>query len=159
MDAWRLFCDVARHHSFSAAAAEHGITQSAASQKIRALEEELGASLFDRSCRPLGLTPAGEILLKEMQYLIQRYDSVAQKISALGRQLSGNVHVTAIYSAGIELLSQARESFESQHERVSVHVRYMRPDDVYDAVRHGDCDMGIVSYPKSWRGVGVDPAA
>ena len=58
-----LFCRVADHRSFSKAAVDCGLTQSAVSQAISGLEESVGACLIDRSSRPLGLTEAGEIYL------------------------------------------------------------------------------------------------
>ena len=56
----RLFCAVAKNRSFSQAAADHGITQSAVSQRIGHLEKRLGVKLIDRSVRPLVLTAAGD---------------------------------------------------------------------------------------------------
>ncbi|MCC7205272.1 MAG: LysR family transcriptional regulator, partial [Phycisphaeraceae bacterium] len=65
MQSLRLFCDVAGHRSFSLAAKKHGITQSAVSQRVGQLEKRLGVTLLDRSVRPLALTPAGELFLRE----------------------------------------------------------------------------------------------
>lgn len=157
METLRLFCDVARLQSFSLAAEQHDLTQSAVSQRIGALEKKLNARLIDRSVRPLALTPAGELLLREAIDILERYDRLAQSVSAIQQGPSGRIEVDAIYSAGIDLLKQTKEAFEQQHPRVSVDIRYKRPDEVYDAVRHDRCDLGILSYPQRWRDVGVIP--
>jgi DNA-binding transcriptional LysR family regulator len=72
MQTIRLYADVARYRSFSEAAREHGITQSAASQRIRSLEDRLGVMLIDRSVRPLALTPAGEVYGRGCIELLER---------------------------------------------------------------------------------------
>jgi DNA-binding transcriptional LysR family regulator len=157
MQSLRLFCEVARLQSFSRAAVELGITQSAASQRISQLERRLGISLFDRSVRPLALTAAGEIFLREGKDLLDRYDDLEQKVSQLRPTLHGQVIVDAIYSAGIDLLNHIRARFIERHPDTTVTVNYKQPDEVYDSVRNDHCDFGIVSYPQSWREVGVIP--
>jgi len=153
----RLFCDVAGQRSFSAAAVKHDITQSAASQRIGHLEKELGVTLIDRSVRPLSLTPAGEIFYAETKELLQRYDRLTQRLSQLDSDIKGDVVVDAIYSAGIDLLNHLKESFEESRPRVTVKIDYKRPEEVYDAVQHQRCDLGILSYPQRWRDVEVIP--
>ena len=157
MQTLRLFCDIARHHSFSRAAGEHGITQSAASQRVSQLEKKLGVTLIDRSVRPLGLTAAGEAFLRGCLDLVERYDHLEHRVTNLGSPLNGHIRVTAIYSAGIELLNRASETFRDINPSSCVTVTYAHPDEVYETVRHDEADLGIVSYPGRLRGVGVIP--
>ena len=90
MHGLRIFCDVAKYHSFSQAAQEHGITQSAASQRVGQLEKKLGVKLINRSVRPLVLTAAGEEYLHGCQELLGRYDLLERRVSSIcavgGRQ-------------------------------------------------------------------------
>lgn len=153
MQSLRLFCDVVQYRSFSQAAAKHGITQSAASQRIGVLEKRLGVKLIDRSVRPLVLTPVGELFATECRKLLDRYDRLEQRVSQLQSQLVGQVRVEAIYSAGIDLLQRVRDAFIREHGQVEVLIEYRRPAEVYDAVREHRCDLGIVSFPKHWSGV------
>jgi DNA-binding transcriptional LysR family regulator len=150
----RLFCDVARHRSFSQAAADHDLTQSAVSQRVSALERRLRVQLIDRSVRPLGLTSAGDLFLEGARDLIERYDRLERQVSQFRPVVSGEVRVDAIYSAGIDLLNQVKEKFERLHNQVRVVLEYKRPDEVYEAVRQQRCDLGVVSYPQAWRDVG-----
>ena len=159
----RLYCDVASQRSFSAAAVKHDITQSAASQRVGQLEKQLGITLIDRSVRPLSLTPAGEIFYTEARELIQRYDRLTQRLTKMAgadgvdSDLRGEVVVDAIYSAGIDLLNHLKDEFEATRPRVTVTIDYKRPEEVYDAVSHQRCDLGILSYPQRWRDVEVIP--
>ncbi|MEX2387035.1 MAG: LysR family transcriptional regulator [Phycisphaeraceae bacterium] len=167
MQTLRLFVDVARCHSFSKAAAAHGITQSAASQRISHLEKKLGATLLDRSVRPLELTAAGQVYLDGCLELLEGYDRLKQQVARLGAEtpgaadveadIEGLVRVAAIYSSGIELLNRIRERFLAEHPRIEIEIRYNQPEQVYDAVRAFECDLGILSYPQRWRQVGVIP--
>lgn len=153
----RLYCEVARHQSFSKAAAVMGLTQSAVSQRILALEKELSIQLFDRSVRPLALTPEGEVFLKEARLLVERYDKLVHRVTQMQQGLAGNVVIETIYSAGIDLLNRVKQAFTELHPQVTVEIAYKRPEEIHDSVKHGRCDLGIVSYPRHWRDVGVVP--
>ncbi len=156
----RLICDVAVMRSFSQAAGKHGITQSAASQRVSQLERRLGVTLLDRSVRPLELTEAGREFVKGCRELLERYDQLEQRIARQRPETdepAGEVRVDAIYSAGIDLLNQVKESFENKHPKVNVLVEYKRPEQVYEAVQGQRCDLGILSFPKRWKQVGVIP--
>ncbi|MEX0745023.1 MAG: LysR family transcriptional regulator [Phycisphaeraceae bacterium] len=164
MQTLRLFTDVARCHSFSRAAAMHGITQSAASQRVNQLEKRLGVTLLDRSVRPLELTRAGQAFLNGCSDLLAEYDRLELKVARMSAEpdaadgpIEGVVRVAAIYSSGIELLGRIRERFVAAHPRIEVQIRYNRPEQVYESVRAFECDLGILSYPQRWRQVGVIP--
>jgi len=157
MQSLRLFYDVAERRSFSEAAKLHGITQSAASQRISQLEKKLGVTLLDRSVRPLAMTRAGEMFLDGCQNLLERYHQLQRKVVGLCDDAAGRVRVAAIYSAGIDLLEHIREGFEAEHQQIKIQICYKRPHEVYDSVRAHTCELGIVSYPQRWRQVGIIP--
>lgn len=157
LDTIKLFCDVAENRSVSRAAELSGITQSAASQRIMALERELGVQLVDRSTRPLQLTDTGRRYHHGCRKIIDRYRLLEQQIKASGRNGRGVVHVAAIYSAGIDLLNQIQHDFEAEHNDVTVEIHYAQPDQVHEQVKAGRVDMGILSYPDRWRGVVTHP--
>ena len=157
MQTLRLFADVARLQSFSQAAELHGITQSAASQRIGSLETRLGVTLFDRSVRPLRVTDAGRVYMIGAEDILARFDRLEAKVRSLRSDPEGAVRVAAIYSAGIELLDAVRERFEREHPRATVRIVYEKPEGVYAAVREGSADLGILSYPQRWRKVSILP--
>lgn len=151
----RLFSDTARCHSVSVAASLHGITQSAASQRIGQLEKQLGVTLLDRSVRPLGLTEAGRVYLAGVGDVLRRYDELERRVAAIGEDTAGVVRVSAIYSSGIDLLRRAREAFEKERPNIAVQIAYEKPDAVHDSVVHGRADVGILSYPDRFKKIGV----
>lgn len=157
VDAIKLFCDVAQHRSVSKAAEANGVTQSAVSQRLAALERELGVKLIDRSKRPLQLTDVGETYHHGCRAILDRYAKLTRKITDRKKELTGTMRVAAIYSAGIDLLAQAVESFETDHDGAEVEVQYHQPDVVFERVRDDLVDIGIVSYPDRWKGVVTVP--
>lgn len=160
MQTTRLFVEVARCRSFSKAAAVFGISQSAASQRIGQLEQRLGVKLIDRSVRPFELTQAGELYLVGAADTLKRFDQIEREVSSLGlneQTLQGEVRIAAIYSAGIDLLSQLRDRFVNEHQDVQVELTYLKPDQVHRAVLEKRADMGIVSFPDRFAKVDVEP--
>ena len=157
LQALRVYCDVAGLRSFSQAAKRHDITQSAVSQRIRQLEQRLGTRLLDRSTRPFELTAAGRLLYEEGLGLLAQADQLTERITALGKSgeetVTGVVTASAIYSAGIGLLRQLQEDFGKAHPGIRVEMQYERPEAVAENVLSGRSDLGIISYPKRWRGV------
>lgn len=159
IDAIKLFCDVATLRSVSRAAEVSGVTQSAASQRIMALEKELGVQLIDRSKRPLQLTAAGDVFHRGCRKIIERYEHLKRQVAgaAAGHGLRGEVTIAAIYSSGIDLLNQVTASFEAEHPRATVRISYLQPDAVYEGVRGEQYDLGILSYPERWRDLAHTP--
>lgn len=157
LSAIQLFCDIARQGSISGGARLHGVTQSAASQRIMALERELGVRLIDRGTRPLQLTAAGEIYRQGSEEIIDRYEQLKRQIAEPSGAIGGTVQVAAIYSVGIDLLNQAAERFEERHTKVRVHVDYQQPAAVHKRVRDQRVDFGILSYPQQWRDLAAQP--
>jgi DNA-binding transcriptional LysR family regulator len=160
MQTIRLFVEVARCRSFSKAAALFGISQSAASQRIGQLERRLGVKLIDRSVRPFELTQAGELYLVGAADTLKRLDRIEQEVSSLGltgETLEGTVRVAAIYSAGIDLLSQLRDRFVAEYPEVQVELNYLKPEQVHRAVVDQQADLGIVSFPDRFTKVIVQP--
>src|SRR5215831_1208860 len=83
LDALRIFVVAARHLSFTEAASELNLTQSAVSHRIGGLEEELGLSLFNRLTRRLELTPHGRVLARRVENAIGEIDRSVLDISEL----------------------------------------------------------------------------
>ena len=72
VEALNIFCEVVRHQSFSRGANASSVSQSAASQTVRQLENQLGIQLIDRSKRPWRLTAEGKIFFKGCQEIVER---------------------------------------------------------------------------------------
>src|SRR3954470_10021927 len=116
----RAFEAVARRLSFSAAAEELHLTQSAISRQIRALEDELGAALFLRGTRHVELTNAGAALLRAVAPLLDRLDASVRQIRA--KQSRQQVGVTTFPSfASLWLLPRLQE-FQQAHPGTDIRI-------------------------------------
>lgn len=130
-----------------------GVSQSAASQHVQELERRLGVTLFDRSKRPLELTPAGRIYNDFCRDVLRREEELALELGSLKEQVEGAVEVASIYSVGLSEMSHLQEEFAARYPTASLHVEYMRPEKVYEAVLNDTADLGLVSYPEASREV------
>jgi DNA-binding transcriptional LysR family regulator len=93
LDGVEMFLAVARHRSFRRAAAELGVTPSAAGQAVRALETRLGVALFVRTTRSVGMTEAGERFLAEAEPAYQALAAAGAAASDLGGRPAGKLRL------------------------------------------------------------------
>lgn len=157
LDTIKIFCDVAQHRSFSEGARLSGITQSAASQRIRALEVELGVRLLDRSTRPCRLTPEGRMYYRGCRDILDRYERLQLEVKGRARALRGRVEVVSIYSGDVAHLEAVKAEFQRENPEARVDIRYRQPAGTHDAVRDEECDFGILSYPERWSDLAAIP--
>ncbi len=153
----RLFKEVASLRSVSKGAAQCGIGQSAASQHLQEVERRLGVILLDRTKRPLELTSAGKLYYEFCRDIVRRQEVLARDLEGLKGDVEGTVRVASIYSIGLTEMSRLQEAFSSQHPAAHLHVEYMRPERVYEAVRGEEADLGLVSYPAANREIAAIP--
>src|SRR5437773_8884890 len=104
LNALLVFETAARHGSFTRAAGELGVTQTAVSHQVKALEGELGVALFRRSPRRLALTAEGQAWAAELRPLFQRLRDANQRLRAPARTRRPLVAVTVIPSFGARWL-------------------------------------------------------
>jgi DNA-binding transcriptional LysR family regulator len=152
LEALKIFCDVVRSASFSRGAAENGISQSSASHVVHELEKRLGVKLIDRSKRPLVPTAHGRLYYEGCRELVARYFELENRVKALedGNHVVGTVRVAAIYSVGLSHMSQYVERFHAEHPAADVRLEYLHPTQVIEAVRSGDAELGLISFPRKW---------
>lgn len=143
----RAFEAVARRLSFSGAAEELFLTQSAVSRQIRSLEEELGATLFLRGTRHVELTPDGKLLQTAVESILDRLDGTVRQIrSTRGRRV---VNVTTFASFASLWLIPRLEAFQRAHPdmdiRVSAHDQLVDLEDseVDIALRYATPGRGV----------------
>ena len=95
LDGVEAFLGVAQHRSFRRAAAELGVTPSAISQAVRALEARIGAALFIRTTRSVGLTEAGERFLSRAKPAFAELVAASEVARDLGQRPTGLLRLTA----------------------------------------------------------------
>jgi DNA-binding transcriptional LysR family regulator len=157
LEAIKVFCDLASMRSFSRAAAANGRSQPAVSRIVHELEKRLRGRLIDRSRRPLQLTPLGEAYYEGCKRILEQYLALEASLLSAAPTLSVTVRVAAIYSVGLGDMGQHVERFEALHPHVKVHVDYLHPVHVYQHIRDGEADFGLVSFPRPTRDLAVLP--
>jgi len=135
----------------------NGISQSAATQHIQELEKRLSVQLLDRSTRPLGLTPGGKLYADLCRDVLRREEDFAVALDEIKAEAEGTVRVASIYSIGLSEMSRLRDEFARVCPGAQLHIEYLRPDKVYEAVIEGHADLGFISYPEHRRNLTVIP--
>jgi LysR family glycine cleavage system transcriptional activator len=137
----RAFEAAARHKSFTRAAAELHVTQTAISHQIRRLEEQLGLQLFTRRNRALQLTPAAESYLPAVR---AAFEDLRQATARLRRRDPGELlTVSTIASLAAKWLLQRVALFQEAHPGIEVrltastHLVDFRREEIDMAVRYG----------------------
>ena len=96
----RYFVAVAEQRSFTKAANQYYLSQTAVTQQVRALEETLGVQLLDRNSRPVSLTPAGAVFLTEAKAILERMNTAVSRARDASTGLVGSVRIG--YTKGYE---------------------------------------------------------
>lgn len=122
LDGIEAFLRVARHRNFRRAAAELGVTPSAIGQAVRALETRLGAALFIRTTRSVGLTEAGERFLARAKPAFEELVAASEVVNELGRRPSGLLRLTVPRAVVPILLDPLIASFCQAYPEVEVEV-------------------------------------
>ena len=153
LETLKVFCDLAETKSFSKAAEANGITQSAVSQQVRALELKFHVTLVERNRKACALTPEGRTLLEASRQILDTYKSLGDRLHRSGHAVEGRLRVASIFSIGLHELPPRLHAFRTRHPEVEVAVEYRRSPDVYESVANGEVDLGLVAYPQARPGL------
>jgi DNA-binding transcriptional LysR family regulator len=122
LDGVEAFLSVAQHRSFRRAAAELGVTPSAISQSVRALEARVGAALFARTTRSVGLTEAGERFLSRAKPAFEELVAAGEVARGLGQRPAGLLRLSVPRAVVPILLESLIASFCQTYPEVEVEV-------------------------------------
>lgn len=128
--------------SFAKAADRVGRSTSAVSAQIRKLEEQVGAPLFRKAGRGLGLTDAGEVMLRYARRLVELNDEAA--VAARGTDLEGWVRLGFQEDFGESLLVDVLGRFARAHPKVRIEARVARNADLTERLDAGELDLALV---------------
>ena len=153
----KVFRTVATHLNFSRAAEELLLTQPAVTQQIKALEDEFGVSLFDRSGGRITLTPAGHALLpyaEELKALSAEAHCVVANVSGTP---GGQLAVGSSQTISQYLLPNLIAGFLRQNPRVSITVISSNTDGVLDALAEHKTQLALIEGPALRKDIHVEP--
>ena len=160
-----LLLSVARTGSLGAAAREHGISQQAASERIRRLEGTLGVQVLRRSRQGSSLTTAGALVADWAGQLTELATGLEASVAALRAERDARLRVAASLTVSEYLMPRwlvtLRHQVEARGDELSVQLTATNSEEVAERVRDGRAGLGFVEGPSApddltWREVGTD---
>ncbi len=137
----RYFVAVAEQRSFTKAANQYYLSQTAISQQIRALEDAIGVRLLDRDSRPVTLTPAGSVFFQEAKAILSRMDTALSRARDASTGLVGTLRVG--YTKGYERsdLSNTLRAFHLEYPNVLITCHRCDTDVLAAGLLNGEYDI------------------
>jgi molybdate transport repressor ModE-like protein len=141
----RLFLHVAEAASITHGARSSNMSLASASERIRAMEEALGAPLLERKRRGVELTPAGSVLVQHAQLVMQQLEQMRGELNSYAKGLRGHVRLLSNTVGMLEYLPAALAAFLSAHPNVDVDLEERPSREIARAIAAGQADIGIVA--------------
>ncbi|MWD28701.1 LysR family transcriptional regulator [Aquicoccus sp. SCR17] len=155
----KAFIAVARYGSVTRAAAMLDMTQPGLTQAIKALEQIVGVTLFDRGPRGVTMTRAGHDFLKTAERLSEDLERAVANLQSSASLDHGHVTVSSVPSIASSFLPVMVAEFQSAHPGLKVLIYDGMASAVADMVRDGTCDMGITSLAPGEEDLATDQIA
>lgn len=137
----KYFQAIVRCKSFTEAAEECYISQSAISQQMQALEQELGVKLINRENRRFSLTPAGEHFYKRSLILVDDFEKLCRETARIARKDTAELHIGYLKCYGGQEFPLAVAAFSEKHPEVFVKIINGTHEELYDELRFGKVDL------------------
>jgi len=142
VEALRTLLTVIDHGSITRAAAVLHVSRSAASWRIKRLEEQVGQQLLIRDGRTVSPTRAAQAILDDTRVLVENHDRVAQRLES--EDLTGLVTVGADSDADVALLTRLLGSFRRVNPGVDVNLVVGQAQPIRDQMARGEVDIALV---------------
>jgi DNA-binding transcriptional LysR family regulator len=143
----RYFLAVAEELHFGRAAERVHVVQSAVSQQIKLLEEELGFNLFERTRQKVSLTIAGEVFVAEAQAILRRCDDAIAKLAAAVDGTLGHLTIGFVDNVLWSPFPQALRTFRNRYPNVDLKLLPLDRSAQVEALLSESIDVGIMPSP------------
>lgn len=144
---YKIFYMVARSGSFSAAARELFVTQSAVSQSIKALETQTGSTLFVRGTKNVKLTSVGEMLYSHVGQAYALLKTAEGKMLEMQSLGSGEIRIGVGDTILHHLLIPVLQEFINKYPNIKIQINNRTSPGIIDSLKSGTVDLGIVTLP------------
>ena len=146
-DLFRVFCEVAREKSLSAAAKKLYVSQSAVSQSIKQIENALGAKLFDRKARGVELTAQGKVLFSYADDAYRLLANATEKLEDMKNMKFGNLKIGASDTVCALVLTEALKEFYIKYPDIKLQLVNQTTGQLLNLLRLGQIDMAFITLP------------
>ncbi len=148
VDQMKAFHKVATMGSFTKAAQELFLTQSAVSQQIRALENEVGGKLFDRSGKRIRLTGEGEALLTYTERLFDLHEEIEALFGSLRTLQRGKIAVGATAVIGTYFMPTIISAYHRHYPGIEMDLRMGNSEQILRMILDREVDLGVAGMVK-----------
>src|SRR6476469_1289410 len=138
------FVAVAEEANFTRAAERVHISQSGVSAQIRQLENDLGATLIDRSGRSATVTPAGAAALEQARQVLASVTAMRRAVDDVTGLIRGRIAVGMVTACMVTPLFDALAAFHGDHPGVEIGLSEDNSDRLIDGVRSGALDVALI---------------
>jgi DNA-binding transcriptional LysR family regulator len=153
----KVFRTVAEQLSFRKAAEQLFLTQPAITLQIKALEDQLGVRLFNRSAGRVSLTRQGALLLPYVQKIANIISEAEQVLAQEEGQLSGNLALGVSTTIAQYVLPRLIGVFLAEHPRVHLLLHSGNTDEIVRVLLKGKVSIGLIEGPARHRGIRIEP--
>jgi LysR family transcriptional regulator, transcriptional activator of the cysJI operon len=153
----RVFRTVAHHLNFTRAAEELFLTQPAVTQQVKALEDEIGVPLFDRSGGRITLTAGGKVLLPFADKMKEVSDQAFSAVAESSGQQAGELAIGASQTIGQYLLPNFVAGFVKAYPRIRVIVRSGNTEAMLDALMAHEVQLALIEGPNQRKDLNIEP--
>lgn len=149
----RYFLTVAKEQSFTKAAKQLNITQPTLSRQLAALEEELGAKLFDRSGHSITLTNEGLLLKRRALEIVDLEDKIISEFHGSQESIEGKITIGCGEFMAVETLAKICKSYKEKYPLVQFAIHTGTADNISEMMSRGLVDIGLFLEPVSTEGL------
>jgi LysR family transcriptional regulator, transcriptional activator of the cysJI operon len=153
----RVFRTVAHHLNFSRAAEELFLTQPAVTQQVKALEEELGVPLFERSGGRIALAPGGQALLPFADKMKEISDQAFAAVAATSGEQAGELAIGASQTIGQYLLPNFIAGFIKANRRIRISARSGNTEEMLEALVARQIQLALIEGPDRRKDLHIEP--
>lgn len=135
------FLAVAEELNFTRAAERLYVSQTAVTQQIKALEEQLGVRLFERTKKKVVLTPAGQIFLGEGRDLLHHVEAITEKVRLASSGVTGAVNIGFVVGMGNTGLVDKIRMFNGNYPNICLNFKCGAPSVLLKSLKNGETDL------------------
>ena len=146
----KYFNSVVECSSFTEAAEQCYISQSAISQQIRSLEKELGVELIHRENRSFTLTPAGKYFYEQSKGILNEVEDIRRETFRIGKDKELELKIGYLRCYSGQELHQAVAEFSRLYPEVSIHIVNGTHEELYDLLRFGGADLVLTDQRRAF---------